>query len=157
MPDAPPPRLRGEARNQELRAQIVPLAEGERPLIVRACAVLCAVIAVANVVLWLADSDVRGQQVSTAGALIPAALFAVLAVGLWRTRLLAVAGMQTLLAITAIFASGALLVSSDLQAVVLSLLVVVGSGALFWPLVRVNARIGARDRGQARVRVDENG
>ena len=146
MPDAPPPRLRGEARNEELRAQIVPLEPGERPRIITACAVLCAVVAIANVVLWGTGWDVRGTEVSTAGALIPAALFAVLAVGLWRVRLLAVAGMQTLLAITAIFASGALLVSSDLQAVVLSLLIVVGSGVLFWPLVRVNARIGARDR-----------
>lgn len=146
MPEAPPPKLRGEARNEELRKQIVPLPPGERPGIVTACAVLCGVVAVANVVLWLADWDVRGREVSTAGALIPAILFAVLAVGLWRTRLLAVAGMQTLLAITAIFASGALLVSSNLLAVLLSLVIVVGSGVLFWPLVRVNARIGARDR-----------
>ncbi len=146
MPDAPPPKLRGEARNEEIRRQIVPLPEGERPRIVTACAVLCAVVAVANVVLWLADWDVRGTEVSATGALIPAMLFAILAVGLWRTRLLAVAGMQTLLAITAIFASGALLVSSNLVALLLSLVIVVGSGALFWPLVRVNARIGARDR-----------
>ena len=140
------PRLRGEARNEQLRAQIVPLAPGERPRILTGCAILCAVVAVANVVLWATGWDVRGTEVSTAGALIPAALFAILAVGLWRTRLLAVAGMQTLLAITAIFASGALLVSSDVQAVLLSLLVVVGSGALFWPLVRINARVGLRDR-----------
>ncbi len=140
------PRLRGEARNEQLRAQIVPLAPGERPRMVTACAVLCAVVAVGNVILWATGWEVRGTEVSTVGALIPAALFAILAVGLWRTRLLAVAAMQTLLAITAIFASGALLVSSDVQAVVLSLVIVVGSGVLFWPLVRINARIGLRDR-----------
>ena len=140
------PRLRGEARNEQLRAEIVPLAPGERPRMITICSVLCAVIAVGNVVLWATGWEVRGTEVSTPGALIPAILFAILTVGLWRTRLLAVAAMQTLLAITAIFASGALLVSSDLQAAVLSLVIVVGSGVLFWPLVRINARIGLRDR-----------
>src|SRR5438105_1227381 len=118
------PRLRGEARNEQLRAEIVPLAPGERPGMVTACAVLCAVIAAGNVLLWATGWEVRGTEVSTLGAVLPAALFAVMAVGLWRTRLLAVAAMQTLLAITAIFASGALLVSSDIQAAVLSLVIV---------------------------------
>ena len=155
MPDAP--KLRGEERDAELRAQLVPLAPGERPLVITACAVLCGLIAVANVVLWATGWDVRGGEVSAVGALIPAALFAVLAVGLWRTRLLAVAGMQTLLAITAIFASGALLVSSNVVAALLSLVIVVGSGALFWPLIRINGRIGARDRLQRGSTVEDHG
>jgi hypothetical protein len=77
---------------------------------------------------------------------VPAVLFGWLAYGLWRTRLLAVAAMQVMLAVTALFASGALLVSSDIPSALLSLTIILVSGALFWPLIRVNARIGARDR-----------
>lgn len=146
MPDAPEPRLRGEARDEQLRAQLVPLAPGERPPVLVLCSVLSAVIAVANVGLWAGGWELRGTEVSAAGAIVPAGLFAFLAVGLWRARLLAVAAMQTLLAITAIFASGALLVASDVRAALLSVAVVIGCGVLFWPLIRINGRIGARDR-----------
>ncbi len=144
MPDAP--KLRGEARNEELRATMTPMGAGERPPVLVACAALCALIALGNIVLWASGREVRGQELNALGALVPAALFAAIAVGLWRTRLLAVASMQVLLAITAIFASGALLVASDLRAALLSVAIVVICATLFWPLIRINARVNLRDK-----------
>lgn len=142
----PEPRLRGEARDEQLRAAMTPMGPDERPFELTASAVLCALIAAGNVLVWATGGEVRGQELTPLAALIPAVLFAALAVGLWRVRLLAVAAMQVLLAITAIFASGALLASSNLQAVVLSAGIIVVCAALFWPLIRINARINLRDR-----------
>jgi len=146
MPEPPEPRLRGEARNEQLRAAMTPMGADERPRVLVACAVLCALIAAGNVVVWASGREVQGQEIGALGAIVPAALFGALAVGLYRTRLLAVAAMQVLLAITAIFASGALLVASDLRAVLLSVAMIVVCGVLFWPLIRINARINLRDR-----------
>jgi hypothetical protein len=122
------------------------MAPGERPALITACAVLAALVAIANIVLWAAGWEVRGQDLNAAGAIVPAGLFTVLAVGLWRVRLLAVAGMQTLLGLTALFATGALLVSSNLGSALLCVLIIGLCGGLFWPLIRINGRIGARDR-----------
>lgn len=137
---------RAEQRDAELRAKLVPLAHGERPRAIVVCIVLCVLIAAGNLVLWAAGWEVRGQQLNAAAAIVPAVLFAWLAYGLWRTTLLAIAAMQVVLAVTTIFATGALLVSSDLRSVLLSLLVMIACAVLFWPLIRLNARAGLRDR-----------
>jgi hypothetical protein len=129
-----------------MRDPIVPLPPDERPAIVLVCVALCVVIGTGNLVLWAAGWEVRGQDLDAAAAIAPALLFEWLAYGLWRTRLLAVAAMQVVLAVTALFASGALLVSSDIPSALLSVTIIAVCGALFWPLIRVNARIGARDR-----------
>ena len=124
----------------------VPLPPGERPPIVLVCVALCVAIGAANLVLWATGWEVRGQDVNAAAAIVPAVLFGWLAYGLWRTRLVAVAAMQLVLAATALFASGALLVASDVPSALLSVTIIAVCGTLFWPLIRVNARIGARDR-----------
>ena len=82
-----------------------------------ACARRCAsLIAVGNVILWATGREVRGQELSALGAIVPPRLFGALAVGLWRTRLLAVAAHAgRCSAITAIFAVVALLVASNLR------------------------------------------
>jgi hypothetical protein len=133
-------------RDAELRARIVPLGPGERPPALLAGVVLSVLVAVANLVLWASGWEVRGQELNGAAAIAPALLFAILAVGLWRGRLLAIAGMQVVLALTALSATGALLVASDLASALLSAAVVVVCGVLFWPLIRLNARAGLRDR-----------
>jgi hypothetical protein len=129
-----------------MREPLVPLPQDERPPIVLVCVALCVAIAAGNLVLWAAGWEVRGQDLNAAAAIVPALLFGWLAYGLWRTRLLAVAAMQVMLAVTALFASGALLVSSDIPSALLCVAIILVSGALFWPLIRVNARVGARDR-----------
>jgi hypothetical protein len=137
---------RAEQRDAEIRATIVPLGPGERPRAIVVCFVLCLLIAAANVVLWAAGWKVNGRHLNAAAAIAPALLFAWLAYGLWRTALLAIAAMQVVLALTALFATGALLVSSNLASALLSVLVVAVCGVLFWPLIRLNARAGLRDR-----------
>ena len=126
--------------------QLVPLGSGERPPVLLVCVALCIAIALANVVLWAAGWEVRGQDVGAAAAIVPALLFSWLAYGLWRTRLLAIAAMQLVLAVTALFATGALLVASNLAAALLGVLIVAICAVLFWPLIRINARAGMRDR-----------
>lgn len=137
---------KAEERDAARRAKLVPLGPGERPRAIVVCIVLCLLIAAGNLLLWVAGWEVRGQQLNAAAAVVPVVLFAWLAYGLWRTTLLAIAAMQVVLAVTTVFATGALLVSSNLQSAVLSLLVVVVCAALFWPLIRLNARAGLRDR-----------
>ena len=138
--------MRGAERDELIRSQLVPLTPGERPPIVVTCAVLCGLIAVGNLVLWAAGWKVRGQELNAAGAFAPALLFAIVGVGLWRTRLLAIAAMQVLLGLTALFATGALLVAADVPSALLGVLIIAVCTALFWPLIRINARAGARDR-----------
>jgi len=129
-----------------MRDEIEPLPADERPAIVRLCVVLCVAIAAGNLVLWAAGWEVSGQDLNAAAAIVPALLFGWIAYGLWRTRLLAVAAMQVMLAVTALFASGALLVSSNLASALLSATIIAVCAVLFWPLIRINARAGARDR-----------
>jgi hypothetical protein len=126
--------------------ELVPLAPGERPPILLGCIAVCLAIAAGNLVLWAAGWEVQGQDVGAAAAIAPAVLFSWLAYGLWRVRLLAIAAMQLVLAVTALFATGALLVSSNLASALLSVAIVAVCAALFWPLIRINARAGARDR-----------
>jgi hypothetical protein len=129
-----------------MREELVPLAPGERPPVLLACVLLCVAIAAGNLVLWAAGWEVRGQDVGAAAAITPAVLFSWLAYGLWRARLLAITAMQLFLAVTAIFASGGLLVSSNLASALLCIAIIAVCTALFWPLIRINGRAGARDR-----------
>ena len=61
---------RARARNDAVRAKLEPLAPGERPLAVTIAAVLALAIAVANLVLYLAGCDVRGEDPTAGGALV---------------------------------------------------------------------------------------
>jgi hypothetical protein len=146
VPEAPPRRLRGEERDAELRSQLVPMQPGERPLIVKLCAAVCLLAAAGNIVLWAAGWEVSGQDVPAAGAFAPAAVLGVLAWGLWQVKYLAVAGMQVFLGLTALGASASLLVASNVQSALQSAAVVAVCLVLFWPLIRVNARVGLRER-----------
>jgi hypothetical protein len=129
-----------------MREGLAPLAPGERPPVLLVSVALCVVIAAGNLVLWAAGWEVRGQDLNAAAAIVPALLFAWLAYGLWRARLLAIAAMQLVLAVTALFATGALLVSANLPSALLCVAIIAVCAALFWPLIRINARAGMRDR-----------
>ena len=132
---------RARERDAIARAQLRPLEPGERPLPLVVAAVLAAVIAVANVVLLLAGWDVRGDDPSTPGVLVFAALMLAAAVGMWQRRYWAVVGFEALLGIGVTYAGLSLLVANNLAAVVLCLSVMLGGGFLFYKLVRVMARI----------------
>jgi hypothetical protein len=146
-------RLRGEARNEELRANLEPLAPGERPLAVSIGAVIAALLGLSNLVLLAAGYDLRGGEDPQSGGVIAfAVVMFVAAVFMWRGKYWAVLGFQCLLAITAVAAGLGLLVASNLAAVALSLAVLAASGTLFWFLIKAMARLQMPERPGARAR-----
>jgi hypothetical protein len=131
---------RGRAKDEAARAALEPLAPGERPTAVTVGAVLAAVAAIANLVALVAgyDPDEPRKTYTTVAGLI---LLVIVAVGMWRARYWAVLGMQTLLALTIILSSLALLTAVNLLAGLIAFLLVAGCGTLFWFLVKAMARI----------------
>jgi hypothetical protein len=135
---------RGYARSRErsdaVRASLEPLAPGERPTAVTVAAIVAALIGLANVVLVVAGAGVVERQ-NVAGGLIFGAIMLVAAVFMWRAQYWAVLGFQALLGLSVITASLALLVASNLEAVIRSLVVIAAAGTLFWFLIRAMARL----------------
>jgi hypothetical protein len=132
---------RGRQRDEEARAKLKPLAPGERPLAVTIAAVVAFAIAAANLVLYLAGWDVRGQDANLAGALAVCLVFAVAGVGMWRTQYWAVIGFEVLLGVLIVSAALSLMLASNLGGALLSIAVIVLAGPLFWFLIRAMARI----------------
>jgi hypothetical protein len=137
---------RSEARNAEVRAQLEPLGPDERPVPLIVASVLAAVLAVANVVAWVAGLDVEGKQPGAFGVVLFAVLMLLAAVGMWQRRYWAVLGFEALLAITLVIAALSLLVASNVAALVLCLAILLPAGWLFWKLIRVMGRIQAPQR-----------
>jgi hypothetical protein len=133
-------RVPAAERAEATRAQLQPLAPGERPLAVTIAALVAGLIAVANLILIAVGADVGGRQSAT-GGIVFAAIMAVAAVYMWRCRYWAVLGFQALLGLSVITASLALLVASNVEAVVRSVVVIVAAGTLFWFLIRAMARL----------------
>jgi hypothetical protein len=151
VPATPTPPIRGyarsRARDEEARAALKPLAPGERPVAVTVAAVVAAGFALANLIALPAGYNVGEDSVGQASASVfVTLLLALMAWGMWKARYWAVLGMQTLLAITMIFAALALLTAVNLWAAVLVLLILGLAGTLFWFLVKAMARIQMPER-----------
>jgi hypothetical protein len=132
---------RSRARADDVRAGLEPLAPGERPLAVTIAAILAALLAVANIVVYLAGWDVGGSDPSLQGLLIYCAVLGVAAVGMWLGRYWAVLGFQMLLAGSIIITSLFLLRASNWQAVLFCVGVLAVCTPLFWFLIRAMARL----------------
>jgi hypothetical protein len=131
---------RSRRRNEAARADLQPLAPNERPTAVTVAAAVAALIAVGNLVLVATGADVGGRQ-SVTGGLVFAAIMAVAAVFMWRGAYWAVLGFQALLGLSIITASLALLVASNVEAVIRSVAIIAAAGTLFWFLIRAMARL----------------
>ncbi len=140
-------RRSSEERNAEIRAQLQPLAEGERPGAVTVAAILAAVVGLLNVVLYLAGVRVRGTTFS--GTVGVGAVLLVAAIGMWQTRYWAVIGFQVILGISCVAGALSLLVASSVGGAVRAVLVLAICGTLFWKLIRAMARIQMPQRRQA--------
>jgi hypothetical protein len=150
-PETPADRMRrgyarAEARNAEVRAQLEPLAPGERPRPLVAAAALAVLLGTANLVALIAGVDVEGDNPSAVGVLAFCAVMYLAAYGLWRARYWAVLGFEVLLALIVVFFSLFLLRASNVLAVVVCVAVIGVAGWLFWKLVRVMGRIQAPQR-----------
>ncbi|CAB4863450.1 unannotated protein [freshwater metagenome] len=140
---APEGKLRGEALAEALRAGLTPLGPNERPLPLRVAAIAAFVLAVLNVLLWALNVAVEGAEPSAATVFIFAAILLADAWGIWARHYIAVIGFQAILAATLIMSALALMVASNLWALLLCAVVLGSGGWLFWKLVRVMGRMKA--------------
>jgi hypothetical protein len=145
---------RGRAKDAEARASLKPLAPGERPTAVTVGAIAAAALALANVLALVAgwdtgpgSGDDDGQAI--VGSLLVTGVLCVVAYGMWRARYWAVLGMQTLLAITIIFAALGLVTATDAWAALVLVAIICAAGTLFWFLVKAMARIQMPERPRA--------
>lgn len=157
-PDAQPPAgsdpprtrparpSRSELRNERARASLEPLAPGERPGAVTVAAILAAVLAIANVGLYVAGVRVKGGTSTLGGVLVFGVLMLVAAGGMWRARYWAVLGFQALLALSILISALSLVRASNVAAIALCLAVIVLGGLLFVKLIRALARLQMPDR-----------
>jgi hypothetical protein len=132
---------RSRERDEAARSALRPLDAGERPLAVTIAAGLSALIAVANLVLYLAGWQVQGRQPSIVGVLAFCVVLVSAAVGMWRMRYWAVLGFEVLLGVVMVFAALSLLVASNVQGALLAVAILALAGPLFWFLIRAMARI----------------
>jgi hypothetical protein len=137
---------RSEARDEEIRRNLEPLAPGERPTAVTVAAIVALVLCVANVGLWLAGVEVSGRQPNAGSTVLQGAILLACAIGMWRAKYWAVLGFQALLGLSILLAAVSLMVASDLAAVVLCVVIVGFGGWLFWKLIRALARLQMPER-----------
>jgi len=137
---------RSRQRDEEARAALKPLRPGERPTAVTVGAIVAGVFALANLVAGIVGYDYGSEGNKLTGSLVSAAILGVVAVGMWRGRYWAVLGMQTLLGITIVVMALALLRAVNAWAFILVTVLLVGSGTLFWFLIKAMARIQMPER-----------
>ncbi len=147
---------RSEARNEAARAELEPLAEGERPMVVTIGALISALIAVSAIAGYVAGVEVtrvgsdgieQGEhEAPLLSVLVAVALMGTMAYGMWRARYWAVLGFQALLVLVLVAASlGLVQATSWAQALGTTLLIVV-AGALFYWMIKAMARIQMPER-----------
>ena len=152
--DAAPPAeggySRSRAKNEAARAALKPLAPGERPTAVTVGAIVAALLALANVVAvvlgWDQGVDEDDRARALAYKVLATGVLLVVAVGMWKAKYWAVLGMQTLLALTLIGSSLALVTVSNIGSALLLLAILAGAGTLFWFMVKAMARIQMPER-----------
>jgi hypothetical protein len=133
---------RGRARDDEIRANLVPLAPGERPPVVTLAAIIAFVFAAANVATALTGHDIStasgDPSVVTA---VTTALLLVAGLGMLARQYWAVLGFETILGLQIVFFSLYLI---GVQSIVDAIIPVVAIGLLgwlFWKLVSAMARL----------------
>jgi cation transport ATPase len=148
--EAPTPYARSRAKDEEARASLKPLRPGERPTAVTVGAVVAAVLPIANLVALAFGYNASENTVSpgseVTGSILTTLILVVVAYGMWKARYWGVLGMQTLLALTLITASLALLFANSVWAALLLVLIIAGAGTLFWFLIKAMARIQMPER-----------
>ncbi len=133
----------GPSRDELARAELTPLAPGERPASLLVSVALAAILAIAVIAGVLSSHDLSKQGGSVPGGAFLAAVLLLLAVNMLRLRYWAVLGFEGLLAFQVLIACLALILARTLLAAGGCLLAIAIGGVLFWKLVRVMGRIQA--------------
>jgi hypothetical protein len=149
-PSGAPRASRSEAKNEAARAALEPLAPGERPTAVTVGAIVAVMCALANVIAvvvgWDQGVDEDDRARALAYTVLATGVLLVVAWGMWRAKYWAVLGMQTLLALTLIASSLALVTVSNIGGAILLVAMIAAAGALFWFMVKAMARIQMPER-----------
>jgi hypothetical protein len=131
---------RSERRDAAARAQLPPLAPGERPTAITVAAVVAALLAIANLVGAFVGIGLNGKSPNAVSVALWPAVLLVAAVGMWRVRYWAVLGFQAALAFQ-ILIFALLLTRADLLGAAILVPIVAALGFLFWKLIRAMARL----------------
>jgi hypothetical protein len=141
---------RSEAKNEEVRQTLQPLVRGERPGAVTAGAIVCAIIAliflVSAGVAAFTDVEVNGDEPSVIYLLAVTALVGSMAYGLWLARYWAVLGLQASLVLVMLAAALGLVQVTTVPQAIGTTAVLIGSGTLFYFMIRAMARIQMPER-----------
>jgi hypothetical protein len=128
---------RGRARDDEIRAGLVPLQPGERPRVVTLAAIIAFVFAIANAAAGLTGNDIStasgDPSIATA---ITTALLLVAGIGMLARQYWAVLGFETILGLQIVFFSLYLIGVQSLVDAILPLVAIGLLGWLFWKLIR---------------------
>jgi hypothetical protein len=144
------PRPTSEERNAALRAELEPLAEGERPLAVTIGAIVAAALALANLIAYVAGMKVNGERPALGGIVVYEGLLLAAAYGMWRARYWAVLGFEFMLGFLIVILALLLVRASNVLGVVVVLAIGLPASWLFWKLIRSMARIQMPERPSAR-------
>ena len=140
------PPSRSELKNAEARANLVPLAEGERPRAVTVAFWITVSLVVVNTVLAFTRYKVHGEKAPISGQIIFLFLMGYMAWGLWRAKYWAVLGLQALLALGMLGAGLSLPLAADVESALIAAAILLACGTLFWFLVKAMARIQMPER-----------
>jgi hypothetical protein len=141
-----PRRRSSEERNLEIRQALEPLDPGERPTAVTVGAIVAALLALANLVAYVAGLKINGVRPAITGIVVYEGLLLAAAAGMWRARYWAVLGFEFMLGFLLVILALLLVRASNIAAVAVVLAIGVPAGWLFWKLVRAMARIQMPDR-----------
>jgi hypothetical protein len=139
-PEAAPRESRSEQRAAAVRADLEPLAPGELPAALAASIAIAALLGLGNLIAYAAGVKISGRHPGP-GILSFSAVMGIAVWGLVRRRYWAVLGFQALVALTVLYFCLLLIVASNVEALIVCLLVIGCGSWLFWKLVRVMARI----------------
>jgi hypothetical protein len=136
-------RLSSEERNALVRAEIEPLAPGERPPALLIAAGVCVLLAAGNLITMAAGVDVSGESNPVGRSIVLAFALCLLAGGIWSRSSIALLIFEALLIVTMLFAFFGILSAANVTALVASSGILALAGTLFWKLIRVLARVQA--------------
>jgi hypothetical protein len=132
---------RSQRRDAQVRAGLTPIGPGERPGAIVAGAIIALLVGAGQLIAFVAGLKIHGKTPAAGGTVLLSLLLIVCAVGMWRLWYGAVLGFMALLAIVATLFCLYLIEASNLLGLIVALVVVAGSGFLFFKLVRVLSRI----------------